>query len=202
MKNLFRAIWVTLALAAAGASQAEVGYEMITPPQNTDNPEKVEVLEFFWYGCPHCYQLEPAFEHWKKNSKADYVEVVRAAPPLNPAWSNHARAFYAAEILGVLDSFHEPMFKALHEDRKRLHRMEDIAKFAGSLGIDENKFLNTMKSPAVHVKINRARQQAIAMGITGVPAVVVNGKYKTSASLAGSYDQMFKIVDEMAEKER
>ncbi len=201
MKNLFRAAFVALALVTAGACNAETGYELITPAQNTNNPEKVEVLEFFWYGCPHCYQLEPSMKDWEENSKADYVEVVRAAPPLNPSWANHSRAFYAAEVLGVLDKFHEPMFKAIHEDRKRLGKLEDIAAFAGTLGIDEKNFLATMKSFAVETKLNRARQQAISVGLTGVPAIVVNGKFKTSASLTGGYPQMFKLINELAEKE-
>ncbi|MCB1757809.1 MAG: thiol:disulfide interchange protein DsbA/DsbL, partial [Gammaproteobacteria bacterium] len=86
MKNVFRAAFVSLALtvAATGHAQQE-GYELITPPQNTSTPDKVEVIEFFWYGCPHCYQLEPTMEKWLKEDKPDYVELVRVAPPLNPS---------------------------------------------------------------------------------------------------------------------
>lgn len=201
MKNIFRAALVSVALLAFGQAFAEEGYELINPPQNTDTPDKVEVLEFFWYGCPHCNQLEPTMNEWDKNRRADYIEVVRAAPPLNPAWSNHSRAFYAAQIMGVLDKFHEPMFKALHEDGKRINELDDIAAFAGEQGIDADKFLATMKSFAVETKLMRSRQQAIAMGIMGVPAVVINGKYKTDASTAGGYDKMMDVIDELAAKE-
>ena len=201
MKTIFRVALISLVVLLAGESRAQSGYELINPPQNTNNPEKVEVLEFFWYGCPHCYQMEPSMKDWEDNRKPDYVEVVRAAPPLNPSWANHSRAFYAAEVLGVLDKFHEPMFEALHKERKRLNTPEQIAKFAGSLGIDEQKFLGTMKSFAVETKMNRARQQAIAMKLTGVPAIVVNGKYKTGASQAGGYPQLFDLVNKLAEQE-
>ena len=202
MKSIFRAALVSVAMMASSQVYAEDGYELINPPQNTSTPDKVEVLEFFWYGCPHCNQLEPLMNEWDKNKRADYVKVVRSAPPLNPAWSNHSRAFYAAEIMGVLDKFHEPMFKALHEERKRLNELDDIAAFAGEQGIDAEKFLATMKSFAVETKLMRSRQQAIAMGLTGVPAVVVNGKYKTDGSTAGSYAKMMDIIDELAAKEK
>ncbi len=201
MNKKFRTALVSLALFVTGACNAEMGYEAITPPQNTSTPDKVEVLEFFWYGCPHCNQLEPTMKQWDEEFRPDYVELVRAAPPLNPSWANHGRAFYAAEIMNVLDKFHEPMFKALHVDKRRLNSLEDIASFAGENGIDADKFLATMKSFAVETKLMRARQQAIAMGITGVPAVVVNGKYKTSASLAGSYPQMMEVINQLAEEE-
>ncbi len=202
MKNIFWAVLVSMALSTSGQIFAEEGYELITPPQNTSTPDKVEVLEFFWYGCPHCYQLEPTMNEWDKNTRADYVEVVREAPPLNPQWANHSRAFYAAQIMGVLDKFHEPMFKALHEDRKRINELDDIAAFAGEQGIDAEKFLSTMKSFAVETKLMRSRQQAIAMGIMGVPAVVINGKYKTDGSTAGSYDKMMDVIDGLAAKEK
>lgn len=201
MKKLARVAIASLSLMFGGAALAQQGYEVINPPQNTSTGDKVEVLEFFWYGCPHCYELEPQIREWDKERRADNVEFVRVAPPLNPAWANHGRAFYAAKILGVLDTFDEAMFHALHEERKRLNSLEDIAAFAGDIGLDEDEFLKTMKSFAVEMELKRARQQAIAMRLTGVPAVVVNGKYKTSASLAGGYPAMLDVIDRLAEQE-
>ncbi len=203
MNTFFRVLALTsLFVFCIGTANADLGgYELITPPQNTNSPEKVEVLEFFWYGCPHCNRLEPTINKWNKETRPDYIDFVQVAAPLNPSWSNHARAFYAAQIMGVLDKFHEPMFKALHEDRKRLNKLEELSAFAGELGIDKDKFLSTMKSFSVETKLMRARQQAVAMGITGVPALVVNGKFKTSASLAGGYPEMMDVVNELAAEE-
>ncbi|MDO6460887.1 thiol:disulfide interchange protein DsbA/DsbL [Granulosicoccaceae sp. 1_MG-2023] len=201
MKNLARVAIVSLTLLFAGQALAQQGYELITPPQNTSTGDKVEVLEFFWYGCPHCYELEPMIDAWDKERRADNVEFIRVAPPLNPQWADQGRAYYAAKILGVLDTFHRAMFDAIHKDHKRLNKVEDIAKFAGTLGLDEDKFLSTMKSFAVEMELKRARQQAIAMRLTGVPGVVVNGKYRTSASLAGGYPAMLDLIDRLAEQE-
>lgn len=201
MKNLARVAVVSLSLLFGGTALAQQGYEVINPPQNTSTGDKVEVLEFFWYGCPHCNELEPLINDWDKERRAENVEFIRVAPPLNPQWANHGRAFYAAKILGVLDQFHEPMFKALHEERKRLNSLEDIAAFAGDIGLDEDEFLKTMKSFAVEMELKRARQQAIAMRLTGVPAVVVNGKYKTSSAIAGGYPAMLDVIDRLAAQE-
>lgn len=202
MKFIRAALALVMVLGFGQATAEDLGYELINPPQNTSTPGKVEVLEFFWYGCPHCDQLEPVIHEWDEKQRADYIELVRVAPPLNPQWANHSRAYYAAEIMGVLDKFHEPMFRAYHSEGKRLFKLEDLADFAGTQGIDAEKFLATMKSFAVETKLMRSRQQAIAMGITGVPAVVVNGKYRTDGSLARGYPNMMKIVDELAAEEK
>jgi thiol:disulfide interchange protein DsbA len=200
MKKILSLAFISIGLLFFSGVNAAEKYQLISPPQNTSTGGKVEVLEFFWYGCPHCNTLEPTMKKWVED-KPDYVELVRVAPPLNPAWSNHGRAFYAAQILGELDRFHEPMFDALHKERKRLNTVEEIAEFAGSLGIDKEKFLATMNSFAVETKLMRARQQAIAMGLTGVPALVVNGKFRTSASLAGGNEQMMDLVNSLADQE-
>ncbi len=203
MRSIFSALLVISTLWTVSFAHAELGgYELITPEQNTNVSEgKVEVLEFFWYGCPHCNQLEPTIEQWNKESRADYIEFVQVAAPLNPSWTNHSKAFYAAQIMGVLDKFHAAMFTALHQDRKQLNKLEDIADFAAEQGIDRDKFLSTMKSFAVQTKILRANQLARAIGITGVPAMAVNGKFKTSVSLAGGQTQMMDVVDELAKEE-
>lgn len=181
-------------MISAANAQALQGYELISPPVNTRNTEKVEVLEYFWFGCPHCFAFEPSINKWKAE-KPDYVDFVREAPSLNPAWEPHSRAFYAAEIMGVTDQFFDPMFNGIHVDRRSLRSPEKIASFAGELGIDEDKFRKTMDSFAVNTRMNQAMQMARASRITGVPSVVINGKYLTGGSLAGSHEGILRVID-------
>ena len=192
---------VTLLALFFSASSIAAGYEVIEPAQNTNSSDKVEVLEFFWLGCPHCYAFEPSVEGWEKQ-KPDFVEFVREAPPLNPSWENHSRSFYAAQLMGQEQPFVDAMFKAIHEDRKPMRNPKEIAALAATLGMDKEKFLQTMKSFAVETKLRRSVQLAKSAGITGVPAVIINGKYRTSASIAGGYPGMIDTINETTEIER
>ena len=200
--TIIRRILATFVLmtAATSAAIAQQGYENLPNPVRTENPEKVEVLEFFWYGCPHCFQFEPHIKEWLE-TKPENVEFKSVAAPLNPAWKVHSQAFYAAEVLGVLDKFHEPMFNAIHRDKKSMRKPKDIAKLAESLGIDGDKFAKTMKSFAVDAKIRQSMQKAREVGITGVPTVVINGKYKTSGSVAGSYPNLINGLNRLIAEE-
>lgn len=201
MRNTFlKLISVCLLVACALPAQAQQGYEVLANPQRTANPEKIEVIEFFWYGCPHCFQFEPHISEWLK-TKPENVEFIAMAPPLNPAWKVHSQAFYAAEVLGILDQFHEAMFNAIHKDRKQMRKPQDVVKLVDSLGLDGEKFGKTMKSFNVDAKIRQSIQKAKDMGISGVPAVIVNGKYTTSGSLAGSYPQLIAVLNQLVEKE-
>lgn len=192
---------VMLAGFAASSAALAAGYETIDPPVNTATTDKVEVVEFFWLGCPHCYAFEPTIEGWAKNDKPDYVEFVREAPPLNAAWENHSRAFYAGQLLGHEDEFTSAMFEAIHEQRKAMRDPEDIADLAAEHGMDRDKFLATMKSFAVETKMSRAMQLARGAGISGVPSVIINGKYRTGAQQAGGYPQMIEVINERAAAE-
>ncbi len=181
-------------------AQALQGYQMISPALTTRNSDKIEVLEYFWFGCPHCFAFEPSINGWKAN-KPDYVDFVREAPPLNPAWEPHSRSFYAAEIMGVTDQFFDSMFNGIHVDRRSLRHPDAIAKFAGELGIDRQKFRKTMDSFAVNTRMNQAMQLARASGIRGVPSIVINGKYLTGGSLAGSHEGILRVIDERVAEE-
>jgi len=203
MPNLHRRLLLTglvgISLPIFAQSAAD-GYELIDPPLNTKTTGKVEVLEYFWFGCPHCYAFEPAINEWAEN-KPDHVEFIREAPPLNPSWIVHSQAFYAAEIMGVTDSFFEPMFNAIHKHKKQLRKSKAIASFAGELGIDSEQFLDTMKSFGVDTRIKESQRMARASGITGVPSVVINGKYKTGNSIAGSHQGIIDVINKMVERE-
>ncbi|MBX2878568.1 MAG: thiol:disulfide interchange protein DsbA/DsbL [Granulosicoccus sp.] len=189
------------ALPLTAQAQTEKGYKLLDQPQGTTNPDKVEVLEYFWFGCPHCYAFEPSINAWAE-TKPDYVDFIREAPPLNRNWETHSRAFYAAEIMGVTDQFFDPMFNGIHAERRTLRSPNQIAEFAGELGLDEDKFRKTMDSFGVDTRIKQAMHKAMASGITGVPAVVINGKFMTSGSLAGSHDSIIRVIEELSERER
>lgn len=200
MNTLTRLIFaVTLACCSVSAN-AQLGYEELATPQRTADSETVEVMEFFWYGCPHCFQFEPHIVEWKKNMP-DNVRFVNAAPPLNPAWKVHSQAFYAAQVMGILDQFHEPMFNAIHVEKKPMRKPKDVMKLVASLGLDAEKFGKAMKSFNVDAKIRQSMQQARDAGITAVPSVIINGKYRTTGSLAGSYPNLIKVLNQLVEKE-
>ena len=184
----------------ASAQSAPRGYVPIDPPVPTRDPETVEVLEFFWFGCPHCYAFEPEINAWKAD-KPDYVSFVREAPPLNPSWEGHSRSFYTAEALGVTDQFFDPMFNAIHQERRPLRDPKKIAAFAGELGIDEKRFLKTMNSFSVDSAMRRGTQIAQQSRITGVPSLLINGRYMTGGQIAGA-EGIINVINRLVEEER
>ncbi len=192
-----------LALAALTLSNnaQAAGFETIEAPQNTSVEDKVEVLEFFWLGCPHCYAFEPFIEGWAKD-KPDHVEFVREAPALNPSWEQHSRGFYAAQLLGKEHEFVVAMFDAIHEKRQPMRDPKKIAELAGTLGMDKDKFLSTMKSFAVENKLKQARDKAIKAGINSVPSVIVNGKYRLSSQISGGHNGIIDSINERVEFEK
>ena len=176
-------------------------YQRINPSVPTAvGTDKVEVVELFWYGCPHCYSFEPYIEQWLA-VKSDAAEFVRVPTTLNPSWTAHARTFYALELLGELNRMHAIMFQAIHDQRRRLRDLRSIAGFVAQQGVDKDKFIEAYKSLPVQTKVNRASQLSRAYGLDGVPAVVVNGKYRITASMAGGYGQMLEVIDYLVDKE-
>ncbi len=190
-----------LMLATFASTSTAAPFAIVDPPQNTADTEKVEVLEFFWLGCPHCYQFEPAIEAWNA-TKPDYVAFVREAPPLNSSWEYHSRGFYAAQIAGKEEEFVAAMFNAIHENGKRMRNPEHIAELAEGLGMDKAKFLASMESFAVRAKVNRALLLAKGAGVNGVPSILINGKYRTGGRLAGSNNGIISVINERVEVER
>lgn len=195
---------LALPMGASSPLLAQAGqYNLIDPPQSTANPDKIEVLEYFWFGCPHCFAFEPAINEWAAR-KPDDVDFVRHAPPLNRGWTPHSEAYYAAQALGITDKMFDQLFDAIHRERKPLRDRESISKWIGGLGVDvdEDKMHDTMKSFAVNAKIRQAMQVASASRVNAVPTVVVNGKYLSTVSMAGGHKQLVDLIDALIEKER
>ncbi len=208
MKRLLAmmALLFGVALVTAGPARAEglaegIDYITLAAPQPTADPQKIEVVELFWYGCPHCFHFEPELHAWVGKQAGD-VQFVRVPAILNPRWEILARAYYTAELLGALDKIHTPLFKAIHEKKERFETEDSLARFFAAQGVDEAEFRKTFKSFGVAAKVNRARQMTQRYGINGVPSLVIDGKYRTSASEAGSHEGMLKVTDQLIAKER
>ncbi|MEX2479349.1 MAG: thiol:disulfide interchange protein DsbA/DsbL [Gammaproteobacteria bacterium] len=203
-RSLFVLLGFLLVSTAAAADEefrAGRHFDIIEPPAGTSVAEdKVEVVEMFWYGCPHCYQFEPEIAAWLE-TKADYIEFVRIPAVFAPNWEVHARAFYAAEQLGVLDKVHEPLFEALHRDRRKIFTVDELAAFYAEHGVSEKDFRAAYDSFDVDKKARRAAALTREYGIGGVPAVIVDGKYRSGTPQSGSYENLLKIVDFLAAKE-
>ena len=175
-------------------------YDRISPPATAAaDSDKVEVVEVFWYGCPHCYDFEPYVERWLK-AKPKAVKFVRMPATLNPSWVTHARAFYALQAIGEIDRAHKALFQAIHEQGRTLFDAGSIARFLAQLGIDPQSFRQAYNSPEVQAKVEQAGEQQVRYAISGVPSVIVDGQYRTSASQAGSYEEMLKVIDYLVAK--
>jgi thiol:disulfide interchange protein DsbA len=187
-----------LTSGVAAAPLSEKDYREIKPAQSTEPGPKVEVIEFFWYGCPHCFELEPVLKKWLERKPED-VTFKRVPAIFRQSWVTGAQTFYALETLGELDRLHNKVFDAIHVDRQPFNDIAAIGGWMAKHGIEAKKFEETAKSFAVSGKVQRAQQMSAAYQLTGVPAVVVDGKY---IALGNSYDGMLVIVDQLIERAR
>jgi len=192
----FVGLILTSAIAFAGDHNQRGGYETLNPvvPRLVESDAKHEVVELFWYGCSHCYDFEPHVKQWKQN-KSDNVNFVRLPAIFNARWEQHARAFYALELMGELEKGHDLLFSGIHEQGRSLNDLNAMARYFAANGIDEAKFKESFNSFVVETKINRAKQLIRQYQIGGVPAVIVDGKYKLSASQAGGYPQLISQIE-------
>lgn len=186
---------------ASAEFQEGVQYQKIAHAQPTSSGGRIEVVELFWYGCPHCYELDPELEEWARKQPED-VAFVRLPAILGKSWELLARGYYTAELLGVVDKIHRPLFERLHEQKKPVRTPAELKAFFVAQGVPAADFDSTFSSFAVVTKTNRAKQAPRMYGISGVPALVVNGKYLATARLAGGNANMLKVVDYLIEQER
>lgn len=188
------------ALAAASFDEG-IEYKRVAEPQRLEPGDDVEVLELFWYGCPHCYQLEPAIEPWLEN-KPEGVSFRRLPAAASSRWIPHAKAYFAAEQLGELEKLHEPLFKALHEQRRKVFSDEELIAFAAEQGIDEEAFRHAYQSFPVDMKVRQSADLVRRYQLSGVPAIVINGTYSSGVTEAGGRDQLFELVNFLVAKEQ
>jgi thiol:disulfide interchange protein DsbA len=176
-------------------------YTRLSPTQPTSSsPDKVEVAEVFWYGCPHCNALEPFMARWLAR-KPDYVSFVRIPGVGQPLWKFHARAFYTAEALGKGEEMHAAFFREIHENGNYLETEDKLRDFFAKFGVSAADFKTTFDSFAVQTKLQRAEELNRRYRVTGVPAIVVNGKYFTDVGMAGGQEQLIELIDELTAAE-
>lgn len=178
----------------AQAPQAGTDYVVLKQPQPTSAPGKIEVVEFFWYGCPHCNRFEPLLDVWVKKLPAD-VSFRRVPVAFREEFVVHQRIYYALEALGQLETLHRKVFHAIHVERNPLNKPEAVADFMAKNGVDRAKFLEAFNSFGVQAKVRQASQLAEGYKIDGVPALGVNGRYWTSGGLTGSLERSLVVAD-------
>jgi len=176
-------------------------YFKIEPAQATSTPGKVEVVEVFSYACIHCAHFQPVVDAWKKNGIPAQASFSYMPAIFNPSWEVLARAFYASEILGILDKSHGPTFNAIFTERRPMGTMDQIAEFLAGYGKSADEIKKTMNSFGVEMKINRAKKMVQAYQVDGTPTVVVTGKWRVTGQSAGSHENVFKIVNYLVQME-
>ncbi|MBE0469671.1 MAG: thiol:disulfide interchange protein DsbA/DsbL [Methyloprofundus sp.] len=191
---------VSLFMFASYSFAVGLGYESLKAVQPTQDPDKVEVIEFFWYGCPHCYQFEPEIEAWKA-TLPDNVKFIRQPAVFSDLWGKHARAYFTAEVLGVVDKVHADFFHAIQVKKEKLASENDLANFFVAHGVDKAAFHDAYNSFIVDTKMRQAKAMGSRYGISGVPALVVNGKYLVNGRSAGDKGGMIKVVNELIAQE-
>lgn len=181
------------ALAAAFAPVEGKDYTVIASPTAPAKSGLVEVREFFWYGCPHCYKLEPHVAAWLKTKPAG-VNFIRTPAALNNVWEANARGYYVAETLGLVERSHAVLFDAIQVRKERLFDQRSLAGFYGKFGVSANNFNGLYQSFAVSAKVAQSRNLAIRYQLSGVPAMVVNGKYLVPGESARSVEVVKALV--------
>ncbi len=194
--------WLPLILALmASSALADAKYTLLATPLPVETGDKIEVREFFWYGCPHCYALEPYLERWLAQRPAD-VAYVRTPGVLSARWVPHARAFYTFEALGVTEKVHRPFFDAIHQRGERFDDEASVVAFLGTRGVEADQVRKVYGSFGVNTQIEKAKQLNLRYGIDSVPIITVGGRYKTDVNMAGGPEQLLMIIDRLVEMVR
>jgi thiol:disulfide interchange protein DsbA len=207
------AAWLfALTLSAGAAAQPVAGkdYGVINPPQPTDSGRKVEVLEFFYYGCPHCSNLQPPLKAWLKRKPAD-VEFRRVPAIFDDNWLTLTWAYYALDAMGAVDKLHDDVYAAIHEQHVRLADQKVLFDWVARRGLDRQRFIDTFNSFGVKSRGMRSIEMTRNYDIPGTPALTVDGKYRMAPSMilkpdkTLDYERFFQVLDQviaMARKER
>ena len=191
------------AIAPASGEKYQAGkhYKVIPAPVRTANQDKIEVNEVFWYGCPHCYHFEPTINPWVAKLPDD-VNFVRVPAMFGGVWDLHGQMFIALQTMGVEAKVHAAVFEAIQKDGKKLASPDEMAEFLATQGVDKDAFLKTYNSFGVKGQVANAKRLGMAYQISGVPAMVVNGKYRFDIGSSGGPEQTLDVADQLIAKER
>ncbi|HEY9531161.1 MAG TPA: thiol:disulfide interchange protein DsbA/DsbL [Burkholderiales bacterium] len=196
MRKLFPLLAAALLALPLGAAAPQRQVIEVKPPVPVEGTNKIEVIEFFWYGCIHCYNLEPALESWLKTLPND-VEFRRVPAVFNERWGLDASIYYAMEALGLVDKLHRPLFDAIHKNRLRTDNQQAFSEWLTQQGVDAKKFIETVQSFGVRSKTRRAVQLTVAYKVDGTPAMAVHGRYTVPAQA-----NVFQVVDSLVDRVR
>ena len=196
-------VFLAFTMAVAQASVVEsMEYVRVSPAQPVPPGPKIEVQEVFWYGCPHCFHLQPVLNRWLAH-KPKGVIFERQAAAISPYWLPQARAFFAFKELGLVPALHDKFFNAIHIHHEVLDSATTISQWvARHSRVSAARFVQVYRSFAVGLAVRKARQQQDEEGIHSVPTFVVDGRYRTNPSLAGSRRQLMRVVDYLIHKAR
>jgi thiol:disulfide interchange protein DsbA len=189
-------------LTYAARFEEGIAYQKITPEQPTSTKAKVEVVELFWYGCPHCHRFESFIDRWLK-TKSENIEFVRIPAVLQEHWEIHARAYYTAEALGVIEKIHPALFTAIHAHKRKLDTDATLEAFFAEQGVSTEMFQKAFRSFGVDAKVRHAREMGKRYGVGGTPAIIINGKFRTDGQICKcGFAELLELVDEVAAKEK
>ena len=194
---------IVLTLVFSGftmAADSSQKYVQISNQKQTES-DKVVIYEFFWYGCPHCYNLEPTINDIESNLDKDTI-LIKVPVALRDSWELHAKAYYALQQMKLDDNLHEKVFAEIHVNSNRLDTKEKLTNFIREEGYDADKFLKILDSFGTEIRIKKASRLANQYQIKSVPTLVINGKYKTSGSHVSSHQELYDVVQLLVDKER
>ncbi len=199
--GLFALLLTGNVVMAAAPAVLDKEFRLITPPQPGDGSKKIEVVEFFYYGCSHCYDLEPALKNWLKSKPAD-VEFRQQPAVFREDWIPLTKTFFALDALGLLPKLSDKVFSAVHVENIDLANDAVMSKWISQQGVDPVKFSEAYRSFAVQNSVQRAIQVTRDYQVKGTPSIVVAGKYITSPAMTGGYERLFEVVDQLIEMAR
>lgn len=198
-------LWLLGSFALLQAQEADYKagehYIVLPAPAPTADPDKIEVAELFWYGCGHCFEFDPIISEWKA-TLADDVNFRDVPAMFGGTWNTHAQLFYTVESLGKLEETHSAIFTAIHRQNNRLADEAAMIKLLSDYGVSEEEFKKAWGSFGVRSKMDQATRLAKAYRATGVPTLIVNGKYRIEGAMVGGFDEMLKVADFLVEQER
>ena len=181
--------------------RAGVHYEIVDNPTSVRDPSRIEVTEVFWFGCNHCYALEPYIARWKKDMPTD-VAFIKSPATWNEMLKTHATIYYTAKALGIEQQFVPAAFNTIQNEGRMLTGNTELEYYFRGFDVNKDKYKAVSTSFGVRNAVDQADKKMKQWKVTGVPSLIVNGKYKVSASRAVRTDQLFEVVDFLIEKER
>lgn len=200
IKTLIAACILLICSDTTFADNGSQKYVQISNFNQTEH-QKIVIYEFFWYGCPHCFNIEPTINKIESNIREDTI-LIRLPLALKESWLTHAKAFYSLQQMGIDSDLHEKIYEEIHINDNRLDTKSSLVDFIDTHGFDGSTFSKYFDSFGTEIRVKKANRLARQYRITSVPTIIINGKYLTSGSFVSSYDELYGVVNLLVEKER